>query len=43
MSILASRLPAIKFLAIFAALNYATTYLSKVTAKYNKFRACVNL
>ena len=31
MSILASRLPAIKFLAIFAALNYATTYLSKVT------------
>jgi hypothetical protein len=30
MSILASRLPAIKFLAIFAALNYATTYLSKV-------------
>lgn len=31
MSILASRLPAIKFLAIFAALNLGSTYFTKVT------------
>ena len=30
MSIFASRLPALKFLAIFGALNYGATFLSKV-------------
>lgn len=31
MSILASRLPAVKFLAILAVLNIGSTYLTKVT------------
>lgn len=34
MSILASRLPAIKFLAIFGGLNIGLTYASKVHWEY---------
>lgn len=42
MNIFASRLPAIKFLAIFAALNFGATYFTKVEANIN-CRECVKL
>lgn len=35
MSILASRLPLIKFLAIFGGLNFASTFLSKANNIFN--------